>query len=132
MHEWALGEAIISTVSKIAKIRKLRKVEKVEIRVGELQQIEMDVFKYAISQLKGKKFEKTKFNIKTVKTKLKCKFCNYEWVFKRGKLKEKESEFIHFIPEIAHSYLKCPKCGSPDFEIVEGRGVWIESIKGKR
>ena len=41
-------------------------------------------------------------------------------------------EAIHFVPEIAHTYIKCPKCGSPDFEVVQGRGVWLESIKGAK
>jgi hydrogenase nickel incorporation protein HypA/HybF len=40
------------------------------------------------------------------------------------------SEAIHFVPEMAHVYIKCPSCGSPDFEVVEGRGVWLQSIKG--
>ncbi len=39
-------------------------------------------------------------------------------------------ESIHFIPEVAHTYIKCPKCGSPDFEIIKGRGIWLEKIKG--
>jgi hydrogenase nickel incorporation protein HypA/HybF len=43
---------------------------------------------------------------------------------------EDTAEAIHFVPEVAHTYIKCPSCGSPDFEIVEGRGVWLENIKG--
>jgi hydrogenase nickel incorporation protein HypA/HybF len=47
-------------------------------------------------------------------------------------LDDEVSESIHFIPEVAHSYLKCPKCGSSDFEFMKGRGVWLASIKGGR
>jgi hydrogenase nickel incorporation protein HypA/HybF len=47
------------------------------------------------------------------------------------KLSEDDSESIHFIPEIAFAHFRCPKCGSPDFEIVTGRGVSILSIKGE-
>jgi len=50
--------------------------------------------------------------------------------FKKKELNEDASEAIHFIPEIAHTYIKCPKCRSPDFEVLQGRGVWLESIKG--
>ena len=30
------------------------------------------------------------------------------------------------------SDIKCPKCDRPDFEILEGRGVLLESIKGAK
>jgi hydrogenase nickel incorporation protein HypA/HybF len=33
---------------------------------------------------------------------------------------------------MAHVYLKCAKCGSPDFEVIKGRGVWLSTIKGER
>ena len=35
-----------------------------------------------------------------------------------------------FLPEMAHTYLKCPKCKSPDFDIIAGRGVYIKNIIG--
>ena len=43
---------------------------------------------------------------------------------------EEISEAIHFVPEMAHVYIKCKECGSPDFEVIEGRGVWLATIKG--
>jgi len=45
---------------------------------------------------------------------------------------EDESEAIHFIPEVAFVHARCPKCGSPDFEIMTGRGVSITLIKGEK
>jgi hydrogenase nickel incorporation protein HypA/HybF len=53
-------------------------------------------------------------------------------MFRREEHGEETSEAVHFVPEMAHVYLKCPKCGSPDFEIAEGRGVWLASIKGRK
>jgi len=50
----------------------------------------------------------------------------------KKKLNEDESEAIHFIPEVAFVHARCPKCGSPDFEIMTGRGVSITSIKGEK
>jgi len=130
MHEWALAEAVISTVSQIIEKEGLSKVSEVEIKVGELQQIELDIFKFALSQLKTPLLKKTKFNIQTVKAELQCNVCRHRWIFEREKLNEETAEAIHFLPEIAHTYIKCPKCGSPDFQILKGRGVWLESIKG--
>ena len=50
----------------------------------------------------------------------------------KKKLNEDESEAIHFIPEVAFVHTRCPKCGSPDFEIQKGRGVSITQIKGEK
>jgi hydrogenase nickel incorporation protein HypA/HybF len=132
MHEWALAEAVISTVSQIAEKEDLKEVAEVEIKVGELQQIERDILEFALSQLKTLKLKNVKFHIKTVKAELKCRVCGHKWIFRKEKMNEEIAEAIHFIPEIAHTYIKCPKCGSPDFEILKGRGIWLESVKGLR
>jgi len=108
----------------------LKEVTEVNIKVGELQQVELDIFEFALSQLKSTKFKNAKFNIEIEKARLKCRVCDNQWVFSKERLGENAAEAIHFIPEIAHTYIKCPKCGSPDFEILQGRGVWLESIKG--
>ena len=130
MHEWALAEAVISAVSQIAEKEGIREVTEVKVKVGELQQVEIDILEYALSQLKTEKFEKTKFSIEKVEARLKCRVCGHEWIFNKKKLDEKTAEAIHFVPEIVHTYVHCPKCNSPDFEVLEGRGVWLESIKG--
>jgi len=130
MHEWALAEAVISAASQIAEKEGIKEVTEVKIKVGELQQIELDILQFAISGLKTAKFKNTKFNVETAKAKLKCRVCRHRWSFKKEKLDENTVEAIHFVPEIAHTFIKCPKCGSPDFEILQGRGIWLESIKG--
>ncbi|MEM3641782.1 MAG: hydrogenase nickel incorporation protein HypA [Candidatus Bathyarchaeia archaeon] len=130
MHEWALAEAIITTASQIAEKEGLTEVTEVKIKVGELQQVESDILEFALSQLKSGKLQKARFLIETMKAKLKCRVCGNQWFFSKENLDEKTAEAIHFVPEIAHTYIKCPKCGSPDFEILEGRGIWLESVKG--
>ena len=42
------------------------------------------------------------------------------------------AEAIHFVPELAHAFMRCPDCGSPDFEVAAGRGVAISGIEGER
>jgi hydrogenase nickel incorporation protein HypA/HybF len=132
MHEWALAEAVISTVSQIAEKEGLKEIAEVEIKVGELQQIELDILEFALSQLKTSKLKNVKFHIRTVKAELKCRVCGHKWTFGKEKMNEEIAEAIHFVPEIAHTYVKCPKCGSPDFEILQGRGIWLESVRGLR
>ena len=130
MHEWALAEAVITAATQIATKEKLKEITEVTVSVGELQQVELDILKFAFSQLKPASFKNAKFRITKAKTTLKCRVCENTWLFRKNKLDEGTAEAIHFIPEVAHAYIKCPKCGSPDFEITEGRGVWLENIKG--
>jgi hydrogenase nickel incorporation protein HypA/HybF len=130
MHEWALAEAVIAAASQIAEKEDLKEVTEVKIKVGELQQIELDIFEFALSQLKSDRFKNAKINVKMEKAELKCRVCNHQWIFGKEELDENSAEAIHFVPEIAHTYIKCPKCGSPDFEVLQGRGVWLESIRG--
>jgi len=132
MHEWALAEAVVAAVSEIAEKEKLKNVTEIKIKMGELQQIEFEILEFALSQLKTGKLSNTKIVIETAKAELKCRACEHKWVFKKNNLSKDEAEAIHFVPEVAHTYIKCPKCGSPDFEITEGRGVWLENIKGVR
>jgi hydrogenase nickel incorporation protein HypA/HybF len=132
MHEWSLAEAVIAAASQIAEKEGIKEVKEVTVKVGELQQVELDILRFALSQLKPANFKDAKFLITRAKTKLKCRVCGYAWLFKKKELDESIAEAIHFVPEVAHTYIKCPKCGSPDFEMAKGRGVWLEKIKGAR
>jgi hydrogenase nickel incorporation protein HypA/HybF len=130
MHEWALAEAILATATEIAEKEKLKEVTEVTIRVGELQQLERGILRFALTQMKSECFKNTKFRFLKAKTLLNCRVCGTAWQFKKEKLDKATREAIHFVPEVAHTYIKCPKCGSPDFEIVSGRGIWLDNIKG--
>ena len=130
MHEWALAEAVIETASRIAKKEGLDSITEINIRLGELQQVDIEIFKFALSQLKPQELEKAQFNIRKAEAKLRCRVCGHEWAFSAADLDEEAREAIHFVPEVSHAFMKCPRCGSPDFDVISGRGVWIESIKG--
>ncbi len=130
MHEWALAEAIITAAYEVADKQKLRAITEVDVRIGELQQIDREVLKFAFSQLKQDRLKDATFHVQTAKSLLKCRSCGNEWVFRKKLLDKKTSEKVHFVPELAHVYVKCPKCGSPDFEIVSGRGVWLANVRG--
>jgi hydrogenase nickel incorporation protein HypA/HybF len=130
MHEWALAEATVTAVLETAEKEGLQEIVEVQIKIGELQQIDREIFDFALSQLRPPLMETTKFQIETVPAELQCRVCTYQWSFASEPLDLEVSEAIHFVPEVAHTYLKCPNCGSPDFEILKGRGVWLASIKG--
>jgi hydrogenase nickel incorporation protein HypA/HybF len=132
MHEWALAEAILASAKEIAEKEKLKEITGVTVKVGELQQVEPDILRFALSQMKTEIFKNAKFHILKAKSTLKCRVCGTAWQFNLKKIDKNTAEAIHFVPEAVHSYVKCPDCGSPDFEIVSGRGVWLENIKGAR
>jgi hydrogenase nickel incorporation protein HypA/HybF len=132
MHEWALAEAVLKAASEIAEKENLAEVAEVNIRIGELQDVEREILRFALQQLKPSEFKQTKFRITRAQTTLKCRNCGNSWQFKKQLLDSATKEAIHFVPEAAHSYVKCPRCGSPDFEITAGRGIWLQNIKGTR
>ncbi len=137
MHEWALAESIITTAVETAEKKKLKMISEIKISIGELQQIEQDIFEFALGEIiksQDGKLRNVKTIIETEESTLKCKNCGNKWKFADIKkiLSDDESESIHFIPEVTFVHTRCPKCGSPDFEITSGRGVSITSIKGKR
>lgn len=137
MHEWALAESILTAALEAAQKEKIKKITEIDIAIGELQQIEKDIFQFAIDQLIDEnkdKLKNVKIKIKTEKSTLKCRSCQNTWDFDsmKNKLNEDESEAIHFIPEVAFVHTRCPKCGSPDFQIEKGRGVSITKIKGEK
>lgn len=137
MHEWALAESILTAALESAEKEKLKKITEIKISIGELQQIEQDIFEFSLNEIiktQGEKLKDVKIKIETEKSTLKCKSCENTWKFSdmKKKLNKDESEAIHFIPEVAFVHTRCPKCGSPDFEITTGRGVSITSIKGEK
>ena len=131
VHEWALAEAIVNTVIELASKEEAKGIKSVCIVLGELQTIDEETLKYAINQLrKNTIMNDTEILFEKEKAEFKCLNCGHIWTFDEVKevINEDIKEAIHFIPEAAHAFIKCPKCGSSDYEIVKGRGVWIKSI----
>jgi hydrogenase nickel incorporation protein HypA/HybF len=132
MHEWALAEAVVSAVSNVAEKEGLKTVSAINLKLGELQQVDLGIFKFALSQLFSGKLKDARVNVTKTRARLKCRNCGHKWSFSKIGLDESAKEAIHFVPEIAHAYVRCPVCGSPDFEVERGRGVWIQSVKGEK
>jgi len=136
MHEWALAEAVIRSVVDVSRKENLKSVSEVIVRLGELQQIDGEAFRLALDSAYGPYREilgKARFAIETEKAVFTCRSCAHEWDFEtvKSKLPEDEAEFVHFVPEMAHAYMRCGKCGSPDFILSKGRGVWLGRVTGE-
>jgi hydrogenase nickel incorporation protein HypA/HybF len=130
MHEWALAEGVVQTADRIAEEQGLDEIVEITIKIGELQQVEHEILEFALEQLRTPKMKETRFTLEPVPVRLKCRICGEEWKFSPRDMDEGASEAIHFVPEVAHVYISCPECGSPDFQVLEGRGVILASIRG--
>lgn len=131
MHEWALAEAVVKAAVEHAGLKQLKKLREAGVVFGELQAIDKEIFRFALEEVR-KLFPEARdcrFRIITQPAAFRCKACSREFTLKGLKKTKDEAEFIHFVPEMAHSFLKCPGCKSPDFEISAGRGVSISYLK---
>ena len=133
MHEWALADGIIATALDYAKKNGANEIEEVVVVLGELQDIEREIVEFALTEMKkGTNAKNAKFIFEVEKAKFRCRNCGYEWGLESSKNLNKEiRENIHFVPEVVHSFLTCPACGSRDFEVVSGRGLYIREMKVK-
>lgn len=132
MHEWALAKSVIDTTIEIKKEKGYGPLKKVVVGIGELQDIDIEIFSTAVEGIKREtELKDTHFEFRIERAILKCNNCGNEWFYRDTlkKLGEVERENIHFIPETVHIYIKCPRCGSVDFELKSGRGVFIYELE---
>ncbi len=128
MHEWALAEGVVRYLSNVVGEGKLKSVK---IGLGELQSVDEEVFRFALTELmRAEGYELSEVSLSFVRrpARLQCRKCGYSWSLSEVSLSDDEREAIHFVPEVIHAYVACPKCGSRDFEVVEGRGVEIIEV----
>ena len=136
MHEMALADAVVTTALKEAGKHGLSKITEIAVRVGELQQIDREVFAFALQEVlpaAEPRLAGVRFRIETEPALFRCRPCgrSFGTADTAGPGGDDEAEAIHFVPELAHAFLRCPDCSSPDFEVVQGRGVGLDSIEGE-
>jgi hydrogenase nickel incorporation protein HypA/HybF len=131
MHEWALAEAVVATVEKIRRENGGRPVLAVRLRFGELQNVAMEAFREGLAVgLAGLPYGPEVFRFLSEPATFRCRACGHLWPLAGvADIGEQEREAIHFLPESAHAYMRCPGCGSPDFDLAAGRGVTLEAVE---
>jgi hydrogenase nickel incorporation protein HypA/HybF len=130
MHEWALADAVVAAASSALAGRDPSFLRTVTVRVGELQAIDHEILQFALSSLAEEfRFADAVFILETEPAVLLCAGCGREWGLAETQgLTADMREAIHFLPEAAHAFVRCPGCGSPDYRVQEGRGVSIKEI----
>ena len=140
MHEWAIAEGIVSTIVSLSLKEGAKKVTKVVISIGELSQLNLEILRDAIKELsEGTIMEDAEIVFQVEEAIFKCLNCGFSWSFgsvKKNLLRmfcgedvEECDNPVHYVPDLVNVFLRCPKCGSPDFEISSGRGVKIVSVE---
>lgn len=134
MHELALAEGIVVTALETAKKEGARSIRKITVTIGQLQRVQPDVFVQCLKQVMPQTDPLLKgvaLSLEEAPARFRCRPCEGEFGLADAPepLGDHELEAIHFVPELAHTYLSCPHCGSPDFETVGGRGVWLDHIE---
>ncbi len=133
MHEWALAQAVLEACEKEGRRQNFKRLTKITVVLGELQAIDREIVEFAINNLKkGTLAEGAEFLFQEEKARFRCRNCGREWDLSERKIEDEQTrELIHFVPEVSRSFMRCPQCGSPDFEVIQGRGVYIKEMEGE-
>ena len=136
MHEFALADAVVTTALRTAEREGIAVIDVLTVRVGELQRIRRETFEFALKEVMPAEHSVLSAAAITVEkepARFRCRPCGREFDMDESGAQggTDEAEAIHFIPELAHAYLACPACRSPDFEVLSGRGVSISRLEGE-
>ncbi|MHC5024248.1 MAG: hydrogenase nickel incorporation protein HypA [Planctomycetota bacterium] len=134
MHEYALAESVVKAAIDAAENDGHASITRIDVRIGELQRIDKEVFAFALSEVipaNEARIAGVEVNLEIEPARFRCRPCGREFTLAEtgGPLGHDQAEAIHFVPELAHAFLACPACDSPDFEVAAGRGVSIENME---
>ena len=133
MHEWALADSIVGDLLNVSANRG-GCIKQVIVTVGELIQLDHEILRFALEQVsKDTRLEKVEYEIVEQKASFSCNNCGRVWGFKdieASLLKTfGEENPMHLIPDAVQAFVRCPSCGSPDFETPMGRDVSFSYIE---
>jgi len=110
---------------KVAKENNVKKILEINIEVGQLTFLNPDQLKFALKALSEDTIaQDAKIRIEIIQPEIRCNSCKYT-----GKISYEGPESHTIYPII---FLKCPKCGSTDVEIIRGKECNIKNIKAIR
>lgn len=134
MHELALADAVMKAAVQAADDAGMTQIDKLVVKVGELQQIEKDLFEFSLANVlagQDPRLSEATFDVSLEPVRFECNSCHHDYGRQDVSLDDDDGgEAIHFIPELSHAFARCPECGSPDFEILAGRGITLERLEG--
>jgi hydrogenase nickel incorporation protein HypA/HybF len=135
MHEFALAEAIIATALEAARKQGYARVTRLIVRIGELQRIREGDFESALIDAVPPAeagFSSAEISCVTEPALFRCRDCDRRYGLSDSAAPGRSSEFHphELTPEVLRTFLRCPACRSPEFQVLQGRGVMIDSLEG--
>jgi hydrogenase nickel incorporation protein HypA/HybF len=134
MHEWALSDSVAAGARRVMEENKLRKINKITVVLGQVQGIAPAAFTDTFNEIKAQYpgLEQAELALENEPALFKCNECGAEFPLLRDNLEHDVSEDIHFVPETVSLFISCPNCGSKDFSILKGRGLYIKDVEGDK
>jgi len=140
LHEWSLADAAVRSLLSLGEERGFKRFIEVEISMGEIMEIDKEVFKEAFLFLsKGTILENANIIFSEEKASFRCNACGNRWDMEEAEriierevgIEEEGGEVespLHFMPELACSLMRCPRCGSRDISVESGRDLSIKRV----
>ncbi|MCD6508660.1 hydrogenase maturation nickel metallochaperone HypA [Candidatus Poribacteria bacterium] len=121
MHELSVAQEIAHLVLDAASQKGAKSVLKIELEIGELSFLSLEQMRFWLKTcLENTIASEAKVILSTVKPVVRCDSCGYE-----GDIQVDDDPALHFILPV----LSCPRCGSDDVEIVQGRDCVLRRIE---
>lgn len=135
MHEFALAEAVIDAALQAADREGVAEITRIVVRLGALQNVEPEVFRFALREVlpaSEPRLAGAAITVEAEAARFRCRPCGRAFGLDEAgdRGAAEAAEAMHLIPELAHAFLRCPDCRSPDFEVIEGRGLSIAVLEG--
>jgi hydrogenase nickel incorporation protein HypA/HybF len=121
MHEFSTAKGIVETILAVAKEHGAKRITEVNLQIGILTMLNPEQLEFAFQALTEDTIAKeAKLNISYLPMKLICNSCGLSKDISVSRI-EDSSEVI--------TMLKCPRCGSNDTQVDEGRNCNIRDIR---
>jgi hydrogenase nickel incorporation protein HypA/HybF len=113
MHELSIAQGLSAIVLDTALSKNMFKVTKVNLIFGQLIQIVPETFEFAFKEIvRDSIAEDAELNIEILPVKMRCLNCGCDF-------------------QVNEDLFGCNKCSSTDFEIIQGKELFIKSMEGE-
>lgn len=137
MHEWSLASSIVSSLDRFVRENNIKRVLRVTISLPQLAMLDKEILTEAYRELsKGSPLEGSELIIEEEPPHFICRNCNREFTLEEAAPQLSrvlrtygEENPLHFLPDLAPMFVKCPYCGSENI-IVKNTEIKVRRVEG--
>lgn len=120
MHELSLASSVLEYLQRLAVERGMSKICEVHLEVGDMAHIDPRQLRYSLTMVsKGTVAEGARIRIRRRRVALKCQSCGGVSGFK-------------LMDSFVDLEFRCPRCGSKEVEVDQGRELMLTRVTGSR